>query len=97
MVSVRRLPWINRPLRREELEAMSTRSLYVSATPGDYEMKQTDTVIEQIIRPTGLSRSRGGSAPYHGMTNGRLLGEINARRTGRADPCHDLDQEDGRT
>ncbi len=45
---------ITGPLRREEFQkAMSTRIVYVSATPGDYEMEQTDTVIEQIIRPTG--------------------------------------------
>ena len=33
---------------------MSHQIVYVSATPGDYEMEQTDTIIEQIIRPTGL-------------------------------------------
>ena len=41
----------NRPLRREEFESHVHQIVYVSATPGDYEMEQTDTVIEQIIRP----------------------------------------------
>lgn len=44
----------NRPLRREEFESHVHQIVYVSATPGDYEMEQTDTVVEQIIRPTGL-------------------------------------------
>lgn len=44
----------NRPLRREEFESHVHQIVYVSATPGDYENEQTETVIEQIIRPTGL-------------------------------------------
>ncbi|MDR3156950.1 MAG: excinuclease ABC subunit B [Lactobacillales bacterium] len=44
----------NRPLRLEEFEEEIPQIVYVSATPGPYEMEQTQTVIEQIIRPTGL-------------------------------------------
>lgn len=45
----------NRPLRFEEWNAMRPQSVYVSATPGSWEMEQTDGVFaEQIIRPTGL-------------------------------------------
>jgi len=45
----------NRPLRFEEFEAMVPRVVYVSATPGPYELEKTDgEVVEQIIRPTGL-------------------------------------------
>ncbi|MCA9303373.1 MAG: UvrB/UvrC motif-containing protein, partial [Phycisphaerales bacterium] len=45
----------NRPLRFEEFEQMTPRVLYVSATPGPYELEQTQgEVIEQVIRPTGL-------------------------------------------
>ena len=45
----------NRPLKFEEFEALQNQVLYVSATPADYELKQTDGVyVEQIIRPTGL-------------------------------------------
>lgn len=45
----------NRPLTFKEFEEKAPQSIYVSATPGDYELEQTDgKVIEQIIRPTGL-------------------------------------------
>lgn len=45
----------NRPLKFDEFEAKAPQSIYVSATPGDYELEQTGgEVIEQIIRPTGL-------------------------------------------
>ena len=45
----------NRPLRFEEFEALTRRTLYVSATPADYEiMRSEGSVVEQIIRPTGL-------------------------------------------
>lgn len=45
----------NRPLRFEEFEKMINQAIFVSATPGDYELDKTHgEVIEQIIRPTGL-------------------------------------------
>lgn len=45
----------NRPLRFEEFEKMVNQAIYVSATPGDYELEKVHgEVIEQIIRPTGL-------------------------------------------
>nr|WP_081417366.1 excinuclease ABC subunit UvrB [Paenibacillus sp. Soil522] len=44
----------NRPLRFEEFEAKAKQLVYVSATPGPYEIENTDKMIEQIIRPTGL-------------------------------------------
>ncbi len=45
----------NRPLRFDEFEAMVDNAVYVSATPGDYELTNSgDHVVEQIIRPTGL-------------------------------------------
>ena len=45
----------NRPLKFEEFEALQNQVLYVSATPADYELKQTEGLyVEQIIRPTGL-------------------------------------------
>lgn len=45
----------NRPLRFDEFEALVDRAVYVSATPGDYELAQSEgAVVEQIIRPTGL-------------------------------------------
>ena len=45
----------NRPLKFEEWEAKKKQTIYISATPGEYELGKThNTVIEQIIRPTGL-------------------------------------------
>ncbi len=45
----------NRPLKFEEFEAMTKEVIYVSATPADYELAQSEgVVVEQIIRPTGL-------------------------------------------
>tara|TARA_Y100001970_G_C14230305_1_gene858194 strand:+ start:1128 stop:3182 length:2055 start_codon:yes stop_codon:yes gene_type:complete len=45
----------NRPLKREEWDAMRPQTIFVSATPGDYELDKTGGIfIEQVIRPTGL-------------------------------------------
>ena len=44
----------NRPLRFEEFEDRMGYTVYTSATPGPYELKRADQVVEQIIRPTGL-------------------------------------------
>jgi excinuclease ABC subunit B len=44
----------NRPLNFQEFEAMTPRTLYVSATPADYELNKASKSVEQIIRPTGL-------------------------------------------
>ena len=45
----------NRPLNFEEFERLAPQTIYVSATPGDYELEKTEgVVIEQVIRPTGL-------------------------------------------
>jgi len=44
----------NRPLRFDEFERMSPQTIFVSATPGDYEQKYSGAVVEQVVRPTGL-------------------------------------------
>lgn len=45
----------NRPLNFSEFESLTNQTIYVSATPGDYELQQTEgVVVEQVIRPTGL-------------------------------------------
>lgn len=44
----------NRPLRYEEFEDRIGQAIYVSATPGEYERKESEQIVEQIIRPTGL-------------------------------------------
>lgn len=68
----------NRPLRREEFESRVHQIVYVSATPGDYEASQTQTVIEQIIRPTGLLDPEVEVRPTMGQMDD-LLSEINER------------------
>ncbi|HZW61062.1 MAG TPA: excinuclease ABC subunit UvrB [Candidatus Babeliales bacterium] len=51
-----RLPsaYDNRPLKFEEIEKYFNDIVYISATPGEYELTNSDQVVEQIIRPTGL-------------------------------------------
>lgn len=51
-----RLPsaYDNRPLQFQEIERFFNNVLFVSATPGDYELSHSDQIVEQIIRPTGL-------------------------------------------
>jgi len=44
----------NRPLKFDEFEQKINQVIYVSATPGDYELNKTNNIVEQIIRPTGL-------------------------------------------
>ena len=68
----------NRPLRRDEFESHVHQIVYVSATPGDYELEQTDTIVEQIIRPTGLLDPIVEVRPIMGQIDD-LLGEINLR------------------
>jgi len=44
----------NRPLRFDEFERLSPQTIYVSATPADYEKEHADNTVEQLVRPTGL-------------------------------------------
>jgi excinuclease ABC subunit B len=44
----------NRPLRFEEFETLMPQTIFVSATPADYEAKRSDAIVEQVVRPTGL-------------------------------------------
>ena len=44
----------NRPLRFDEFEKLAPQTLYVSATPGNYERDHADNTVEQVVRPTGL-------------------------------------------
>ncbi len=68
----------NRPLRFEEFEQAINQVLYVSATPGPYELEHTPQVVEQIIRPTGLLDPTIDVRPIHGQIDD-LLGEIQER------------------
>lgn len=44
----------NRPLRFDEFDRLSPQTIYVSATPGDFEREHSDNIVEQLVRPTGL-------------------------------------------
>ncbi|WP_127572548.1 excinuclease ABC subunit UvrB [Georgenia faecalis] len=68
----------NRPLRWEEFLERTGQTVYLSATPGAYEMSQSDGVVEQIIRPTGLIDPEIVVKPTQGQIDD-LLGEIRER------------------
>ena len=69
----------NRPLRFEEFEKMVNQAIYVSATPGDYELEKVHgEVIEQIIRPTGLLDPEVEVRPTMGQIDD-LVDEIRER------------------
>ncbi len=68
----------NRPLQFDEFEDKIHQAIYVSATPGDYELARTDKVIEQIIRPTGLLDPIIELHPSRGQID-HLVGEIYKR------------------
>ena len=68
----------NRPLRFEEFEERIPQMIYVSATPGPYEMAHTSTVTEQIIRPTGLLDPLIEVRPINGQIDD-LIREIHDR------------------
>ena len=65
----------NRPLRFDEFEAIQNQVLYVSATPGPYEMSRSQNVVEQIIRPTGLVDPKITIRPVQGQVED-LLSEV---------------------
>lgn len=68
----------NRPLTLKEFEGHVHQVIYMSATPGPYEEAQTDRVVQQIIRPTGLLDPTIGVRPVMGQIDD-LVGEINKR------------------
>ncbi|MCZ4247836.1 excinuclease ABC subunit UvrB [Bacillus amyloliquefaciens] len=68
----------NRPLRFEEFEKHMHNIVYVSATPGPYEIEHTPEMIEQIIRPTGLLDPLIDVRPIEGQIDD-LIGEIQTR------------------
>lgn len=68
----------NRPLTREEFEAHVDQIVYVSATPGPYELERTDAIAQQIIRPTGLVDPEIEVRPIEGQIDD-IISEINLR------------------
>ena len=72
-----RLPsaYDNRPLKFHEFEQYMGNVIFVSATPGDYELKKSGTPVEQIIRPTGLVDPNVEVRPIEGQTD-NIIGEV---------------------
>jgi len=68
----------NRPLRFDEFERHVNQVIYVSATPGDYEMERSPTPAEQVIRPTGLLDPEISVRPTDGQVDD-LIAEIRER------------------
>ena len=68
----------NRPLRFDEFEAIVRRTIFVSATPAEYERTHQSQVVEQVVRPTGLVDPRLEVRPAATQVDD-LLSEINAR------------------
>jgi excinuclease ABC subunit B len=69
----------NRPLKFEEFERRINQVIYVSATPADYEVRQSNgRIVEQVIRPTGLMDPKMKLRPIKGQVED-LLGEIRNR------------------
>ena len=75
-----RLPsaYDNRPLFFEEFEERINQAVFVSATPGDFEVENSTQTVEQIIRPTGLIDPEIEVRPIEGQVDD-LMGEINKR------------------
>ncbi len=68
----------NRPLCFEEFERKVGQTVYVSATPAEYEKEHSDKIVEQIIRPTGLLDPEIEVVPQEGQID-HLISEINKR------------------
>lgn len=68
----------NRPLKLEEFEQHVNQIMYVSATPGDYELNRTSRIVEQVIRPTGLLDPKIEVRPIEGQIDD-LVAKINLR------------------
>ena len=68
----------NRPLKFDEFEKSVNQVIYISATPGQYELSRSNNVVEQIIRPTGLVDPEVIIRPVKGQVED-LLGEVQKR------------------
>src|SRR3954465_14079182 len=70
----------NRPLRFEEVQERVNQCVFMSATPGPYELRVSDQVVEQIVRPTGLVDPEVSVRPTKGQIDD-LMEQINQRVT----------------
>lgn len=84
----------NRPLKFEEFVERINQIVYVSATPGPYEMEVQTNLAQQIIRPTGLLDRKWKSVPLPARWMTCWVKSASARK-GRTRPGDDADQEDG--
>jgi len=93
-----RLPtaYDNRPLTFEEFEEKTDQTLYVSATPSDYEREESEQIVEQIVRPTHLVDPAIEVSDATGQVD-NLMDRIDERiESARAHARDDADQTDGR-
>ena len=70
----------NRPLRFDEFEALMPRTVFVSATPADYEREHSSSVVDQVVRPTGLVDPEIEVRPVASQVDD-LMSEARARAT----------------
>ena len=68
----------NRPLRFDEYERLAPQTIFVSATPGPYELERSDQAVEQVVRPTGLVDPQVEVRPA-GIQVDDVLSEISVR------------------
>ncbi len=68
----------NRPLIFEEFEGMANKTVFVSATPAEYELEKSSSIVEQVIRPTGLMDPVIKVRPASNQVDD-LIGEVNLR------------------
>ncbi len=68
----------NRPLKFEEFEALSPQTIFVSATPGPYERKRSGVIVDQVVRPTGVTDPGVEVRPALTLVDD-VLSEINRR------------------
>ena len=68
----------NRPLRFDEFERLTPQTIYVSATPGPYELEHSGAVVEQVVRPTGLVDPQVEIRPVAGQVDD-VMSEISLR------------------
>lgn len=68
----------NRPLKFEEFERIAPQMIYVSATPGNYELEHVDNTVEQVVRPTGLVDPEVEIRPAESQVDD-LLSEVRER------------------
>jgi excinuclease ABC subunit B len=68
----------NRPLNFGEFETLVNQAIFTTATPGPYELENSDRIVEQVIRPTGVVDPEVEVRPVRGQVDD-LIGEINRR------------------